>query len=217
MAGLAPCGKAEPPRMPRRARRQCSRGCGCTDVGHYAAYYPGARRRPPRRRFPPARHRQGLGLEGVGARLLHVRSVSWGTSRPPPPHRAGRRQNRRHPGRPVWELQHIILSHHGQLEYGSPKRPKTLEAQLLHFIDNIDATTNTFVSVLESPGWSPFQRNYGRPLLEPSEMRARWTTPPPGEVGERGPGAPSGRAPSRARGPRMGDLTAAPSLTLKHI
>ena len=102
----------------------------------------------------------------------------------------------------VWELQHIILSHHGQLEYGSPKRPKTLEAQLLHFIDNIDATTNTFVSVLESPGWSPFQRNYGRPLLEPSEMRARWTTPPPGEVGERGPGAPSGRAPSRARGPR---------------
>ncbi|MFT4703054.1 MAG: 3'-5' exoribonuclease [Bradymonadia bacterium] len=90
----------------------------------------------------------------------------------------------------VWELQHIILSHHGELEFGSPKRPKTLEAQLLHYVDQIDAKTNTFFGLLAQPGWTNYQRMFGRPLLEPSEMRSTWTTPPDGHVDmERGPGA----------------------------
>jgi 3'-5' exoribonuclease len=37
------------------------------------------------------------------------------------------------------QLQHIILSHHGQYEYGSPKLPMTAEAMALHYIDNLDA------------------------------------------------------------------------------
>jgi len=36
-------------------------------------------------------------------------------------------------------IKHLILSHHGQYEWGSPKRPKTLEAILLHFADNLDS------------------------------------------------------------------------------
>ena len=40
-------------------------------------------------------------------------------------------------------LRHMILSHHGQYEYGSPVRPETLEAELLNLIDNIDARVNT--------------------------------------------------------------------------
>lgn len=36
-------------------------------------------------------------------------------------------------------LRHLILSHHGQLEYGSPVRPMIMEAEILHMIDNIDA------------------------------------------------------------------------------
>lgn len=36
-------------------------------------------------------------------------------------------------------LKHLVLSHHGRLEYGSPKLPATLEAILLHYVDNIDA------------------------------------------------------------------------------
>ena len=36
-------------------------------------------------------------------------------------------------------LQHMILSHHGQLEYGSPVLPLTKEALLLYLIDNIDS------------------------------------------------------------------------------
>lgn len=39
-------------------------------------------------------------------------------------------------------LRHMILAHHGQLEYGSPMRPSTLEAELLFMIDNIDARIN---------------------------------------------------------------------------
>lgn len=42
-------------------------------------------------------------------------------------------------GEDVMVLQHMILSHHGKLEYGSPKVPMLLEAEILHFIDNIDA------------------------------------------------------------------------------
>jgi 3'-5' exoribonuclease len=39
----------------------------------------------------------------------------------------------------VTALRHIILSHHGQYEWGSPKMPKTLEAMILHFADNLDS------------------------------------------------------------------------------
>ncbi len=39
-------------------------------------------------------------------------------------------------------LKHLLLSHHGQYEYGSPKRPKTLEAVILNFLDDLDAKIN---------------------------------------------------------------------------
>jgi 3'-5' exoribonuclease len=42
------------------------------------------------------------------------------------------------------ELRHIILSHHGEFEFGSPKRPKTLEALVVHYIDDLDAKFNAF-------------------------------------------------------------------------
>ena len=45
-------------------------------------------------------------------------------------------------------LRHMILSHHGQYEYGSPVRPETLEAELLNLIDNIDARVNTIDKAL---------------------------------------------------------------------
>ena len=36
-------------------------------------------------------------------------------------------------------LRHVVLSHHGLLEYGSPVRPRVMEAEIIHMIDNIDA------------------------------------------------------------------------------
>ncbi|AYW46212.1 HD domain-containing protein [Tetragenococcus koreensis] len=37
-------------------------------------------------------------------------------------------------------LRHMVLAHHGQLDYGSPVRPRIMEAEILHQIDNIDAS-----------------------------------------------------------------------------
>lgn len=64
-------------------------------------------------------------------------------------------------------LKHMILSHHGEFEFGSPKRPKTLEAVILHFVENMDSKVNAFLSVLEEGGeenWSDFQRMFSRYL-----------------------------------------------------
>lgn len=44
----------------------------------------------------------------------------------------------------VTELKHIILSHHGELEWGSNVTPRTPEAQLIHYIDQIDAKMMMF-------------------------------------------------------------------------
>ncbi|MBP8984157.1 MAG: HD domain-containing protein [Syntrophobacterales bacterium] len=64
------------------------------------------------------------------------------------------------------ELRHIILSHHGILEYGSPKRPKTLEALVIHYIDDLDAKVNAFQGFIdnadEDSDWTPFHRLFER-------------------------------------------------------
>lgn len=64
-------------------------------------------------------------------------------------------------------LLHSIISHHGELEFGSPKRPKTVEALLLHFIDNMDARTNQFIDIMENQNtpWSPYSKQLDRYLL----------------------------------------------------
>ena len=47
-------------------------------------------------------------------------------------------------------LRHMILAHHGYNEYGSPVRPETIEAEVLYFIDNIDAKINIIEKALET-------------------------------------------------------------------
>jgi 3'-5' exoribonuclease len=65
-------------------------------------------------------------------------------------------------------LKHMILSHHGELEYGSPKRPKTLEAILLHFVENMDSKANAFLEAMgnlrEGAVWTDYQRMFERYL-----------------------------------------------------
>ncbi|MDY0274703.1 MAG: HD domain-containing protein [Desulfomicrobium sp.] len=75
----------------------------------------------------------------------------------------------------ILHLKHIIISHHGELEFGSPRRPKTVEAFILHFADNLDAKINTVQNaVSEQPEqerqfgqWSEFHRVLGRYLYQP--------------------------------------------------
>lgn len=50
------------------------------------------------------------------------------------------------------ELKHCILSHHGELEYGSPKKPALIEAVALSFADNTDAKMQTFIEILNANG-----------------------------------------------------------------
>lgn len=49
-------------------------------------------------------------------------------------------------------LRHVILSHHGLLEYGSPVRPKIMEAEIIHMIDNLDAEMMMMTSALALVG-----------------------------------------------------------------
>ncbi len=48
------------------------------------------------------------------------------------------------------ELKHCILAHHGELEYGSPKKPALIEALALNFADNTDAKMETMKEIFES-------------------------------------------------------------------
>jgi len=69
------------------------------------------------------------------------------------------------------ELRHVLLSHHGVLEYGSPKRPKTLESLLVYYVDDLDAKVNAFKKFIDdSPdngsGWTPFHRLFERFLYK---------------------------------------------------
>ncbi len=59
------------------------------------------------------------------------------------------------------ELKHCILSHHGEYEFGSPKKPAIMEAVALSFADNTDAKLQTFTEMLENSaetGWMGFNR-----------------------------------------------------------
>jgi 3'-5' exoribonuclease len=68
-------------------------------------------------------------------------------------------------------LKHMIVSHHGTLEFGSPKLPMTPEAIALHHLDNLDAKIHTFTrEIRDDPckdtAWTPFQQNLGRRIFK---------------------------------------------------
>jgi len=84
----------------------------------------------------------------------------------------------------AWAVGHIILSHHGSLEHGSPVVPATREATLVHMIDNLGGRLGSFDRIEKelSPGarWSNFDRALGagawfaeREASRPAEEPAR--------------------------------------------
>jgi 3'-5' exoribonuclease len=73
----------------------------------------------------------------------------------------------------LWRLQHMIVSHHGQLDHGSPKVPMTIEAIVLHYIDDMDAKVNAATELIDSDRnsdsqWTAFHPVIGRKLFKPS-------------------------------------------------
>ena len=67
-------------------------------------------------------------------------------------------------------LKHLILSHHGLYEFGSPKRPKFLEAFALNLIDDLDAKINGLARFMEKDrqegSWTDFNRLFERYFLK---------------------------------------------------
>ena len=66
-------------------------------------------------------------------------------------------------------LKHMIVSHHGRLDYGSPKVPMTPEAIALHFLDDLDAKLQAFrqataMDAGSNPGWTNYVPALGRKL-----------------------------------------------------
>ncbi len=88
------------------------------------------------------------------------------------------KRNKPFPDEVKWVLQHIILSHHGQYEFGSPKLPAIPEAIAIHFLDNLDAKVNTYLSAIESDRdsethWTNYQRLLGTKILKLDVMNTR--------------------------------------------
>jgi len=67
-------------------------------------------------------------------------------------------------------IRHLVLSHHGEYEFGSPKRPKFLEAFALHLVDDLDAKINGLGRFMEQDrqegAWTEFNRLFTRYLLK---------------------------------------------------
>ncbi|WP_036223569.1 3'-5' exoribonuclease YhaM family protein [Mesoaciditoga lauensis] len=72
------------------------------------------------------------------------------------------------PKKSLYHLNHMILSHHGELEWGSPTVPKTLEAMILHHADDLDSKIGQINSLKEKSSkstWSDYDRYLGRKVI----------------------------------------------------
>ncbi len=77
-----------------------------------------------------------------------------------------------------WVLQHIILAHHGQYLFGSPKLPAVPEAIAVHYIDNLDAKLSMFFAEIENDRdpqsrWTNYNRALETKVYKPDVMGAR--------------------------------------------
>jgi 3'-5' exoribonuclease len=81
------------------------------------------------------------------------------------------------PGELQTLLEHMIISHHGQYEFGSPKLPMFPEALMLHYLDDLDSKMESMrahferEAELESP-WTSYNGSLGRPLLNTAKFLA---------------------------------------------
>jgi 3'-5' exoribonuclease len=84
-------------------------------------------------------------------------------------------------------LLHIILSHHGQYDFGSPKLPALLEAVAVHYIDNLDAKLNMYLTRIQSDNdpasdWTDYVRSLDVKIFKTDVMGIR--KPPGGGNGK---------------------------------
>jgi len=82
--------------------------------------------------------------------------------------------------------EHLIISHHGQYDFGSPKLPMFPEALMLHYLDDLDSKMEAMrahferEATLDSP-WTSYNASLGRPLLNTEKFLAPKKVSPPDE------------------------------------
>lgn len=73
-----------------------------------------------------------------------------------------------------YQVKHLVLSHHGRLDYGSPKRPATLEAQCLHSLDDMDSKLESIQSLMKNERnnsrWTALHRAYDQYYYKPDRF-----------------------------------------------
>jgi 3'-5' exoribonuclease len=79
-------------------------------------------------------------------------------------------------------LEHMIISHHGQYEFGSPKLPMFPEALMLHYLDDLDSKMESMRAQLERAApndddWAGYNNSLGRPLLDSRKIMQRVMAP----------------------------------------
>ncbi len=95
-------------------------------------------------------------------------------------------------------VEHLIISHHGQYDFGSPKLPMFPEALMLHYLDDLDSKMEAMRAQLERGGesegaWTGYNPSLGRPLLntakflagKASEAESKTAPEPPVPVSEK--------------------------------
>jgi len=72
-------------------------------------------------------------------------------------------------------IKHLLISHHGEYEFGSPKLPMFREALVLHYLDNLDSKMGAARAVLAAEGgdsgWTAFSAALNRRLLRLDQFR----------------------------------------------
>jgi 3'-5' exoribonuclease len=87
------------------------------------------------------------------------------------------------PAELLLRLKHMILSHHGTYEFGSPRLPMTPEAVALHYLDNLDAKVHSFTRDIredrnQASAWTPFNQSLQRRLFKGSTEAAEGVVAP---------------------------------------
>jgi 3'-5' exoribonuclease len=103
---------------------------------------------------------QLLGHLVIGVEMLNERIAAWEA-----------KTGEMFPEEMALRLKHMIVSHHGSHDFGSPKLPMTPEAIVLHHLDTLDAKVHEFVGLIDSDpnsqsSWTPFQSSIQRKVYK---------------------------------------------------
>jgi 3'-5' exoribonuclease len=108
-------------------------------------------------------------------------------------------------------LEHLIISHHGEYEFGSPKLPMFPEALLLHYMDDLDSKMEAMRTQFEreadlDSSWTSYNASLGRPLLNSAKFLSPKPPPAPTDSSSPAEDEPEGASEGREESSPVTDL-----------